>query len=486
MASVNSRQLLIGALAVATTAVLVYFGTGLFPKWPLLWFAPLPILLFAQRNSWWATGLSALAGWGIGALNTEYFYGHILHLPAVMQAEVIAGPALLFAISTLVFRDLFRKGLTWTAVLAFPAMLTSLEYGVNLISPHGTFGSLAYSQLNFISFLQLASITGPWGMTFFLLLFSSGIAAALGLMKVSPKHSRRIFLVSTGSIVVILVFGMLRLASAPSGPLVKVGLIASDLPENQGIVDPGAPTERLLREYAATAATLAARGAQVVVMPEKIGVIAESNSREADALLQALADKTNAVIVVGVVDDAPPFSYNQARVYMPKSGMQTYDKHHMLPPFESQFKVGTTLTTFDEPSGTWGVEICKDMDFTPLSRKYGRRDAGLLLVPAWDFVLDRFQHGHIAVMRGVEDGFSIARTAKQGYLTVSDSRGRILSETQSNSASFATLLVDVPAAHDKTIYLRFGDWFPWLAIAILVVALIQLMRSPYANQPAGK
>ena len=32
-----------------------------------------------------------------------------------------------------------------------------------------------------------------------------------------------------------------------------------------------------------------------------------------------------------------------------------------------------------------------------------------MLVPAWDFVVDAGWHGHIAVMRGVENGFSIAR-----------------------------------------------------------------------------
>ena len=131
----------------------------------------------------------------------------------------------------------------------------------------------------------------------------------------------------------------------------------------------------------------------------------------------------------------------------------------------------------DVPSGKWGVEICKDMDFTPLSRDYGRLGAGLMLVPAWDFVLDRFQHGHIAVMRGVEDGFSIARAARDGYLTVSDNRGRILAETRSNSSSFATLLADVPTTHDSTIYLRFGDWFSWLTIAILAGTLVQLIRA---------
>jgi apolipoprotein N-acyltransferase len=116
------------------------------------------------------------------------------------------------------------------------------------------------------------------------------------------------------------------------------------------------------------------------------------------------------------------------------------------------------------------------MDFTPLSRQYGEAGTSLLLVPAWDFVLDRWQHGHISIMRGVEDGFSIARAAKQGYLTVSDDRGRILAETQSDSAPFATLVADVPVVHDTTLYLLWGDWFAWLVLATFVFTLVQLYR----------
>jgi apolipoprotein N-acyltransferase len=116
------------------------------------------------------------------------------------------------------------------------------------------------------------------------------------------------------------------------------------------------------------------------------------------------------------------------------------------------------------------------MDFTGLSRKYGEAGAGLMLVPAWDFNLDRAWHGHIAIMRGVEDGFSIVRAAKDGFLTVTDDRGRILAETRSNSAPFATLIAEVPAAHDKTLYLIMGDWFAWLALAILCFTMARLVR----------
>jgi hypothetical protein len=65
--------------------------------------------------------------------------------------------------------------------------------------------------------------------------------------------------------------------------------------------------------------------------------------------------------------------------------------------------------------------------------------------------LDRVWHGHMAVMRGVEDGFSIARAAKGGSLTVSDDRGRMLAETRSDSAPFATLGAMVPAVHDNSL-----------------------------------
>ena len=92
---------------------------------------------------------------------------------------------------------------------------------------------------------------------------------------------------------------------------------------------------------------------------------------------------------------------------------------------------------------TWGIAICKDMDFTSMSVAYGRLGASLMLVPGWDFNLDRTWHGHMAIMRGVEGGFSVARAAKNGYLTVSDDRGRVVSQTRSDSAPFAMLLAEI-------------------------------------------
>ena len=103
--------------------------------------------------------------------------------------------------------------------------------------------------------------------------------------------------------------------------------------------------------------------------------------RKTDAFFQSLADKTKSQIVVGLIRVSPPVKYNEARVYAPGALLQSYDKHHMLPPFESNLKPGTKLTFLREPSGTWGVAICKDMDFTPLSRQYGKAGAASCSCP---------------------------------------------------------------------------------------------------------
>ena len=142
----------------------------------------------------------------------------------------------------------------------------------------------------------------------------------------------------------------------------------------------------------------------------------------------------------------------------------------MLPPFESKFTVGNSQTTLQQPR--WGVTICKDMDFPGLSREYGRDGVGLLLVPAWDFDADGWLHGRMAILRGVEDGFSIARAPRHGILSVSDSRGRVLAERSTAAAPFSTILTQVPVNHEATLYSRAGDWFAWCCITLLLGLLV--------------
>jgi len=475
--ALNLRRITFALLAIAATATMVWFGTGLFPMWPLLWFAPLPVLLVAARTSWWTAALVAFLAWATGSLNMYHYFSTALHIPLSGCLTIVTGPALFFTLAVLLYRALLRRGAFWTALIAFPAAWVTFEYIFNLTSPHGTAISLSYSQLRFLPILQLASVTGPWGISFVLLSFSSALALAIHLGNEKPQQATRIAVATAAMIALVLGFGGIRLASK-SNPAdeVKVGLVASDAPGNTGVAQPGPDVDRLFKDYASHISALAAQGARIVVIPEDLAVVIDSNNAAADSIFQPIADQTGATIVVGMGHIVKPLRYNEARVYQPSIASLRYAKHHLLPPFENIFTPGATMVMLDKSPAKWGIEICKDMDFTQLSRSYGNDGAGLILAPAWDFNLDRVSHGHIAIMRGVESGFSIARAARGGYLTVSDDHGRILAETESNSAPFATLLANVPDTHDQTLYLLLGDWFAWLVLALLIFSLAQLIR----------
>jgi apolipoprotein N-acyltransferase len=463
----------IAALVIASTAVMICFGNGLNPAWPLMWFAMLPVLWFALRSTWQASALAAIASMLLGGLNMWQYFHHVLGAPASMWITVYSVAGALFATAVLLFRALVMRGRIWSALVALPALWVSSEYLRNLATPHGSAGSLAYTQLRFLPFLQLASITGPWGMSFFLLMFQAAIAITIHLWSAERKLAQRVIGVSLGAVAVLLLFGAVRLA-VPQGKTMRVGLISSDQHAYATVTDVGTPTERLFRDYAAEAEKLAAQGVQAIVMPEKLGVVVSPETSPMDAALQATADKTGTTIVAGVVRVASPLKYNEARVYVPHTEVASYDKQHMLPPFESNLEPGTALTLLPKQNETLGVAICKDMDFARPARNYGEAKAGVLLVPAWDFVVDNAWHGHIAVMRGVEDGFSVVRSAKNGFLTVSDWRGRIVAEARSDSAPFATLIADVPAEHHDTFYQHAGDWFAWIAIGLLAFTLVRV------------
>lgn len=470
-----------GALATAVTALMLYFGNGLNPVWPLVWFAWFPVLWFSLRSPWWMAGIASGAAVLLGYLNMWKYLVVTLDLPPSVWLSLFAAAGLAFAVATLLFRALVLRGADWSALVSLPAMTVALEYLRNLTTPHGTAGSLAYSQLGFLPFLQLASITGPWGMTFVLAMFPCAITIWLHGRKSSPRSALRVLAAGIAVPAAVILYGAIRL-SMPAGPTVRVGLIASDLKANDTVTGPGADTERLFRDYAQTASTLVAQGAQAIVIPEKLGVVLQNDSAADDAILQSLADKSGVTVVAGAVVVDGSVKYNEARIYAPRQPLQRYHKEHMLPPFESDLKPGKTLTLLPRGGQLWGVAICKDMDFASPASRYGKADVGLLLVPAWDFVVDAGWHGHIAIMRGVEDGFSIARAAKNGFLTVSDNRGRILGEVRSNAAPFSTLLVDVPVTHKWTLYQLLGEWFAWVAIALLVFALAQCIRLRSANR----
>jgi len=460
---------LIRISAVAASGAMLWYGTGLHPVWWLTWIAPLPVLLAARQAKPASAFFVAFGASVAGGMNTWQYLHGLLGVSAALTTLFIFGPAALFAIAVLVWRAFTRKGSPIRAALAFASIWVCYEFALQKLSVHSTWGNMAYSQMDFLPVVQIASLAGVAGISF-LLFFVPGLLGAIPF-PFTPARCVAVVLP-----LLLIGWGEIRLLQKAAAPTVTVGLIASDAPRNLRPRDRSSIAQTYT-DYSAKAQELIQQGARVIVIPEKTGVISGDTVALVDQILSTTAF-TGATIAAGLERWSDAAKLNEIRLYGPDGKLQTtYEKHHMLPAFEGNLLPGRALSTLAEPSGTWGLEICKDMDFPALSRQYGNLGVGLLMVPAWDFDADGWLHARMAILRGVESGLSIARAPKQGVLTISDDRGRVLAERQTTSAGFATLLASVPVHHDQTLYDRWGDWFGWLNIAILAAALFPGRRS---------
>lgn len=457
----------LGICAVLSSAVGFNFGTGLQPHWWLTWLAPIPVLLFAYKASRSHAFLAAFAAFLLGVF-TYWNYFRILHLPIPVRVLAFVGPSCVFAFGVLRSRQFFLRGNRILAVLALPVVWTSFEYLISL-GANGTALNIAYSQMNFLPALQVVSVTGIWGLDFLLFLIPS--LAATIITAREPATRFQLTFATILILVVVMGFREWRLRRTPTGEQVIIGLASTD--QRPLMADNEADASAIVRAYSDAIDHLAAQGAQVIVIPEKIASVSSYESGIVADALRSAAQRNRVLVVVGVDRPDRPLKHNIAIAFSPQGALEAvYEKHFMVPGWEDGYERGTRVAMLPKQHSNWGVAICKDMDFPALSRRYAAQHAQLMLVPAWDFTVDDWLHGRMAILRGVESGFAIARSAKQGLMTISDDRGRVLAQQGSSAASTSMLIGTITLSTDRTLYSRLGDWFAWFNLGLLVVVLV--------------
>lgn len=448
--------------AIAASAVGLALSTGLGELGWLAWIAPVPVLALAidgrLRTAFLAPFLAMLLG-GLGLTRAYGPLAVVLALP----------PALTIGLAALALRRAARRWPPAVAPFAYAAAVTAGEYAFSSVSPNGTALSLAYSQVDLLPVLQLVSLTGLWGVVFIVSLVPAAAAVAWRRQAVTP------LLPAVALLGAVVGYGAWRLGSVDAGPGTMVGLAAHDhgVPAIAYTADPAAARAAAIA-YTERIAALAHRGSRVVVLPEKFVGAGSATDDEVIAALSGAARAGNAYVVAGLnrIDPRPP---RNSAIVLAADGRTSgeYDKRHLVPGFESMYATGRAPLAFDAARHRWGVAICKDLDFPATMREYGRLDVRYLAVPAWDFVADGRMHGRMAVVRGVENGYSVARAAQQGLATLSDGYGRIVAEGA--SADDAAIVAELPPGPGPTFYTRTGDWFGAFA-AVLLATLLLLPR----------
>ena len=438
------------------SAIAFFLALGTPDVWPLAWVAPVPLLWSALRDdSWRRVAIASLAGYALGELGMLWPY--LRAMGAVVLVAAL-GPAVAFALVVLSTRWRARRLPMLAATLVFPTLWTGFEWLSATLSPHGTFGAWAYSQMSAPVMVQGASLLGLWVVSFLIAWVAAGIALALRQRRLSP------LVLPCAFALVNVAFGSWRLHSA-DGPTVRVAAAARDH-------DDARTASAAADDEAAEARRLAALGARVVVFDEKAALLPTDQRDVVLAPLVAAARDTRTRIVAGF-DETGAERRNTAFAIGEDGRVSTYTKRHHVPGLESGYAIGSAPGLLD---GGASVAICKDMDFQGTLRGDAAAGArtgslGLMLVPAWDFDADGWLHARMAVMRGVEGGYAIVRAAANGLVTVSDARGRVLAARPTGKGMYTSVVVDVPRGTGGTPYVWIGDVFPWLA-GLLGLALV--------------
>ena len=166
MAFVDKRLMLAATLAVLTTAALLLAGNGMNSLLALDVGSIHPRAAARRRDH-----LVARRGRSCGTLRASgQSHPAVLHpFRAACLCDGMAVPisiaALLFAAGVLLFRGLLHRGAAFSAMVALPACWTVCEFLGSFSPANGTAGSLAYTQERFLPMLQVASLTGPWGLS---------------------------------------------------------------------------------------------------------------------------------------------------------------------------------------------------------------------------------------------------------------------------------------------------------------------------------
>lgn len=446
------------------SGVLFYFSTDLGSVWPLAWIAPVPILWFAFRskNNWLVFAVSWLAGL-LGGLNFLPASIGGLPLSVIFRSSSlvflllgIGTQGLGLAVCVIGARLVLVRMSAVGGAIAFAVLWAAFDFAMAQ-GPHGTAFSPSYSQVGMPVLIQSASLFGLWIVTFLLGLFAAGIAATLATGRAAPA------VVAVVLVLANLCYGGWRMITPAKTSTVRVALAADDTLIGLGIEKSQQPALRAIGAYARAVSRFGAQGASLVVLPEKIAIVAPEWNGAVNAQFGPDARTAHETIVVGL-DSYGREHRNVARVF-PANGRapKNYAKRHLISgPLEGSFVPGRRPLVL--PDGI-GIAICKDMDF-PSTLRADSSVVGptLYAVPAWDFGGDAWWHSRVAIMRGVENGFSVARAAKQGLLTLSDAYGRVLEKKHSGTDGMATLIGNLPRGPGHTIYGLIGDTFAWLCI----------------------
>jgi apolipoprotein N-acyltransferase len=507
--SVRGAMLACGALLVLAFPA-VNFGY-------LAWFGLVPGLVLIARSPTAREG--GVRAWWLGA-------GYLIAALYWMAPEIGPGVLLVAAVFGVLWipfgvaaQQLLRPPLTWPRALAALVVVPScwlltewLRSWQALGGPWAVFG---VSQWQHPAVLALASVGGVWLVSLALVLTNVAIVLALESLPrvggaVLPGASAQSGLAVLGVAAALAGIGAgpLAFALTPPSPAARYATIA--------MVQPGVINDAALRAHASETLTaeLSQAGKLGGVQPDLIiwgesSIAVDLTLPSAAAALrqiEALSAADGADILVSQDATVPGKGHEKWSVLVSPAGIRgIYVKTRLVPfgeyiPFRQQLGWLTRISkaassnmipgtgahllhATDRPGGPLpiGVLVCFESAFPDMSRVDADQGAQLIVYQSATSTFQGTwgpdQHASLGAVRAAETGRPVVQAALTGDTVAFDGRGRLLAWMGQADHGVITIRLGLPAASARTIYDRFGDYVPWAALAIVVIAALVMFAN---------
>lgn len=399
--------------------------------------------------------------------------------------------------------------------LAAPALWVLLEYLRSLTRFGFTWGFLSDALWQSPQLIQIASVTGTWGISLLIVFVN------LLLYRALRERRPRWGVIAAGLIMLFWVWGeyQLRLPYSYEKPL-RVALIHSNVAQ-RARSDPE-QLHNIRNLYLAQLERLAPGQFDLVLLPESILPAYLLRQPELLEPYQGQVRRLGAALIVGTIDYRDGKLLNTAALLGPDGEIRDlYDKVHLVP-FSTEYfpliellrhtgiervigplPLGAltpgdefrplVLTSSHAQSQGEGVRlatpICFESIFSHISREFVRNGAQAILIitnDGWFKGLRALeQHFAKAIFRAVETRRYTVQAANGGISGIIDPYGRIVMATRSETTQ---ILQGTIFLQDRaTLYVRLGDWVVYLlgvllaGVIFVIPRLVSFVTTPVAR-----
>ncbi|MDD4980214.1 MAG: apolipoprotein N-acyltransferase [Candidatus Omnitrophica bacterium] len=426
------------------SAGLFIFSFPNFNLWLFAWFGFVPLFFAIQGKSKTKAFLLAYLTGFIFWLGIIYWLIHVTFSGMFVLALYLA---LYFGIFGLIIST-YNLQLTTYSFFFIPSAWVLLEYARSHLFTGFPWVLLGYSQYLNLPVVQIADITGAWGVSFLVMLVNVAIYLAISRLSLVVSEKKK-YLVPILCIIVSLGYGYYRLNQRPTTNdqrPIKISVIQGDIP--QELKWDSRLSNYIINKYWDISFAAAREKPDLIIWPEAaLPVIVEEEPFYYERA-KDLAKEINTPLLLGAVTFRDNSYYNSALLLSKEGELLTrYDKLHLVPFGEyiplkktlrfletivpiGDFTPGREYTVFNLPA-KFSVLICFEDLFPEISREFIKRGAVFLVNITNDAWFKKttapYQHLQASVFRAVENRVFLVRSANTGVSGFIAPTGKIVS-----------------------------------------------------------